>query len=477
MFFSAFRLAPAALLSLLVAGFPAVSDAQRTARTASSQAMHVPVEYHTLPNGLKVVLSPDRTSPTAVVAVYYNIGFRNEPKDRTGFAHLFEHMMFQGSENLGKMEFIKLVQSNGGLLNGSTRFDYTNYFQVVPSHVVETVLWAEADRMRGLDITQENLTNQQGVVKNEVRVNVLNQPYGGFPWIDLPMAANTNWYNAHNFYGDLEHLDAATLEDVDAFFRTFYSPNNAVVVVTGDIDSRQALGWIRKYFGDIPSATLPPTPDISEPRQTEERRAGRADPLAQRPALGLAYHVPERWTPEWFAFGLIDQILGQGRDSRMYDELVRKRGLTGSVAAGINWGLGNMYNYSGPMLWLVSMYHDNDKPADSLIAAVDAAIKPLLDAPVDQATLDRARVKVRSDLYSQIETFQGFGRADLLASFALFDDDPERINRIEAGFAAVTPELLHRTAREYLRNTNRTIFTITPAAAQSAAPAQPGSGL
>ncbi len=186
--------------------------------------LQVPVEYFTLKNGLKVVLSRDMTTPTAVVAVYYNIGFRNEPKDKTGFSHLFEHMMFQGSQNLGKMEFIRLVESNGGLLNGSTRFDFTNYFQVVPSHVLETMLWAEADRMRGLNIDADNLKNQQEVVKNEVKVNVLNQPYGGFPWIDLPMAANENWYNAHNFYGDLAHLDAATLDDVRSFFQHVLRP-------------------------------------------------------------------------------------------------------------------------------------------------------------------------------------------------------------------------------------------------------------
>ena len=149
--------------------------------------LQVPVTYYKLPNGLKVVLSPDKTAPTIAVGVYYNIGFRIEPKNRTGFAHLFEHMMFQGSQNLGKMEFIKLVQANGGTLNGSTRFDFTNYFEVMPSNKLETALWAEADRMRGLKITQENLTNQQGVVKNEVKVNVLNQPYGGFPWLDMPV--------------------------------------------------------------------------------------------------------------------------------------------------------------------------------------------------------------------------------------------------------------------------------------------------
>src|SRR5438046_7682335 len=219
---------------------PATRAAVSPPAAAGASRFTVPVDYYKLPNGLKVVLSPDKTAPTAVVAVYYNIGFRIEPRDRTGFAHLFEHMMFQGSQNLGKMEFIKLVQRNGGVLNGSTRFDFTNYFQIVPSHTLETILWAEADRMRGLAITQENLTNQQGVVKSEVRVNVLNQPYGGFPWLDLPQAANTNSYNAHNFYGDLADLDAATLGDSRSFFKTYYAPNNAEQAITGDFDSAQA---------------------------------------------------------------------------------------------------------------------------------------------------------------------------------------------------------------------------------------------
>jgi zinc protease len=437
--------------------------AQTGSAAAKGQSrLHVPIDYYKLPNGLKVVLSRDTTTPTVVVAVYYNIGFRTEPKDRTGFAHLFEHMMFQGSQNLGKMEFIRLVQSNGGLLNGSTRFDFTNYFQVVPSHVLETILWAEADRMKGLQITQENLKNQQEVVKNEVKVNVLNQPYGGFPWIDLPMAANTNWYNAHNFYGDLAHLDAATLDDVSAFFKTYYAPNNAALVISGDFDPPSAKGWIEKYFAPIPSAKLPAPPDLSEPRQEEERHAGRTDPLASRPALGLAYHVPDRGTPEWYAFGLLDQVLGQGPDSLLYDELVRKRALTGSVDAGINWGLGNMLDYSGPMLWIAQIFHDASTPSEKVLAAVDDVVGRVQQQPLDQATLDRALVKVRSALYASTEQFAGFGRANLLASFALFDDDPGRINRIEDEFAKITPALLQKTAKEYLRSTNRTVYKIAP---------------
>src|SRR5688572_7257529 len=252
-------------LFALAIGFGLPASAQST-----RAGINVPVTYYKLPNGLKVVLSQDRSSPLAVVAVYYNIGFRIEPRDRTGFAHLFEHLMFQGSKNLGKMEFIKLVESNGGVLNGSTRFDFTNYFAVVPAHKLETLLWAEADRMRGLDITQENLKNQQGVVGNEVKVNVLNQPYGTFPWIDLPMAAFTNWYNSHNFYGDLKDIEAATLADSKDFFNKWYSPKNAVLVVTGDFEEKDAKVWIDKYFAKLAAQTPDPLPDISEPRQTEE---------------------------------------------------------------------------------------------------------------------------------------------------------------------------------------------------------------
>jgi predicted Zn-dependent peptidase len=424
----------------------------------------IPIEYHKLDNGLKVVLSRDLSSPTAVVGVYYNIGFRIEPRDRTGFAHLFEHMMFQGSQHLGKNAFIGLVESNGGILNGSTRFDFTNYYQIIPSHTVETVLWGEADRMRGLNITQENLTNQQGVVKNEVKAGVLNQPYGGFPWLDLPQAANTNWYNAHNFYGDLAHLDAASLTDVQQFFKTYYAPNNAVLVVTGDIDTAQTLAWVKKYFAAIPMAKLPPQPDISEPRQEKEKRTNREDALANRPALAIGYHHPPRDTPEFYAMGLIDQLLVQGEDSRLHESLVQKRGLAGSVDGGANPGLGSMFDIKGPTLWTVYLIHDSSKPADEIIKVIDEEIARVQNTLVTKDELALTMVKRRSSLLAEQEQLVRFGRANLLASFALFDDDPGKINRLEAEFAKVTPELIQKTAREYLRPGNRTILTITPKA-------------
>jgi zinc protease len=429
---------------------------------SKTAGIRVPVTYYKLPNGLKVVLSPEHSAPLVTIAVYYNIGFRIEPRDRTGFAHLFEHLMFQGSKNLGKMEYIKLVEGNGGVLNGSTRFDFTNYFAVVPAHKAETILWAEADRMRGLDITDENLKNQQGVVGNEVKVNVLNQPYGSFPWIDLPMAAFQNWYNSHNFYGDLHDIEAATLVDAKTFAAKFYQPQNAVLIVTGDIDEAAVKGWVEKYFANIPSQKPEVFPDLTEPRQEAERSVTRTDPLATKPALAFGYQMPKRNTPEYFAMGLLDQILVQGEDSMLYQELIKNKNYASSLGGGINSSLGNMFNYNGPMLFDVNLIHDDKFTPQQVLASADAIIQQVQDKPVPQAVIDRALVKLRSGLYDTMTQFGGFGRADLLASYALFDDKPDNINLIESNFRKVTPELIQKTAREYLRKTNRTIVIIKP---------------
>jgi len=452
------------LLLTLVAAMP-----RRAA--AAPDEFHVPVEYYKLPNGLRVVLSPDHTAPTVCVGVYYHIGFRIEPRDRTGFAHLFEHMMFQGSQNLGKMEFIKLVQSNGGILNGSTRFDFTNYFEVTPSNKLETVLWAESDRMNGLAVTDDNLKNQQGVVGNEVKVAVLNAPYGGFPWIDLPMAANTNWYNAHNFYGDLSDIEAAKLPEVKKFFATYYAPNNAVLAIVGDFDPAEAKTFVEKYFGPIKASQLPPQPNLTEPRQEKEKQVTRKDPLAPRPAIAVGYHMPERNTPEYYAMGLLMEMLIQGDDGLFRQELVQKRGLTDSVDGGINL-LGNMYDYQGPMLFSANLQFDTTTKPETILSAIDTVVEPLRSKPVDQKTLDRAMVKLRSDLYDTMGEFSGFGLMDLLASFALFDDDPGRVNSLVPEFRKVTPEILQKTAQEYLRPTNRTVVLLEPGQTAAGTPAK-----
>jgi Predicted Zn-dependent peptidases len=401
--------------------------------------LKVDYTYYKLDNGLKVVLSQNTSAPLVTVAVYYNIGFRIEPRNRTGFAHLFEHMMFQGSKNLGKMEYIKLVQSNGGILNGSTRFDFTNYFAIVPAHKLETLLWAEADRMSGLDITEDNLINQKGVVTNEVKVNVLNQPYGGFPWLDLPQVANENWYNAHNFYGDLADLDAATLVDVKDFFSKYYIPNNAALVVTGDFDLNEAKAFIQKYFGKIPAGKLQPVPDIAEPLQQKEKISVKVDSLANKPALALGYKMPPVGSPEYFAMGVIDQILLQGQDSRLYRKLIAEKGYYSGISGGINSGLGNMFNYNGPMLWDMYLLHEGDVKAEDILHDIDEVITEVAEKPLSQEEINRALVKMRSNLYDVIEGSFGFGLADILACYALFYDDPGKVNSLEDSFRKVNP--------------------------------------
>ena len=444
---------------------PAAVEVAATPADAPPAAINIPIEYYRLDNGLKVVLSRDTTAPTVTVGVYYHIGFRIEPRGRTGFAHLFEHLMFQGSGNLGKMEFIRLVEGNGGVLNGSTRFDFTNYFQIVPAHVLETVLWAEADRMKALAITQANLENQQGVVKNEVRDNVLNQPYGGFPWLTMPQVANSNWFNAHNFYGDLADLDAATLEDAKAFFDTYYAPNNAVLVVAGDFDPATARAWIERHFASIPARPQPARPDLTEAVQQSEKRDSYVDRLAPRPALALAWQVPDRNTPQHYAFSLLDSILLQGEDSRLWQKLVQERGYAGSVGGGINL-LGNEFTYDGPMLWMLYLVHDPAAKPEAIIADIDAEIARIQAEPPTEEELARALTKLRASLYDLAGSSTRFGLLDLLASFALFDDDPDLINRLEANFRAVTPELISEVARTYLTPARRTVQVVEPGRAQ-----------
>src|SRR5258708_33889060 len=228
-------------------------------------------------------MSAAPAAPTVTVAVYYGIGFRVEPKGQAGFAHLLDHMMFQGSEHVKKFEHAKIVEANGGNLNGSTRLDYTNYYETLPSDRVETALWLEADRMRSLDVSGENLKNQQNVVSEEVRVNVLNQPYALFEWLDLWQNANQNWFNAHNFYGDLHDIEAAKIEDVRQFFKTYYAPNNAVLTIVGDVDAAAVRKMADKYFAAIPQQTIPKRPDVTAPPQTNDKRINHTHNLATLP--------------------------------------------------------------------------------------------------------------------------------------------------------------------------------------------------
>ncbi|OLF80882.1 peptidase M16 [Maricaulis sp. W15] len=431
------------------------------AQPATDDGLHIPLRYERLDNGLRVVLAEDHTVPTATVAVYYGVGYRNEPRGMTGFAHLFEHLFFAGSDNLPEPVFYYYISNMGGIANGSTRLDFTNYFGVVPANALDAYLWAEADRMATPTINLQNFQRERDVVRNEIFVNVINQPYGDWTWIDLPMVANENWHNAHNFYGDLSDLDAATVADARAFFEQYYTPRNAVLVVAGSFDSDDTLATINRFFGDIPAGPDLPDIDVSEPPQRAEKHSVMTDPLATLPGLAIAYHMPERGTPEYFAMILIDQILVRGGNARLRRRLVDDLGYGTAVSGGINL-LGNVFNYDGPMLWTASIIHDDAIAPDAVLGEFDTVIEALRQEPVSAETLASARSKFLTEFYSQLDYSTRFGVVDLLASFALFDDDPGRINRIEDGFEQVTPDLILETARTWLRPENRTVLELVP---------------
>ena len=436
------------------------------APAVSAQTLSVPVVYNKLPNGLRVVISENHAAPVVVVEVMYRIGFRIEPRGRTGFAHLFEHMMFQGSEHVPKFEHVKIVNENGGTLNGSTRFDHTNYFEVMPSNALELAMWLEADRMKSLKITPETLKNQQDVVSEEVRVNVLNQPYGAFEWLGLPQKANSNWYNAHNFYGDLKELEAANLNDVKQFFDTYYAPNNAVLVVSGDTTADEVMKLAEKHFGAIPQRPLPPRPDIKEPPQTAEKSFTESDKLARTPAVAFGYHLPDRMTKEFFALSLLDPLLVSDESAKMYQALIKENQIASNVSGGFNYGLGNNFDYNGPMLYTFRVDYRPDLTGADVLKVVDKVISAVQEHGITEDELKQAKVNFRSSFLENLESGGGFGRADLLAALALYDDDPNRINTILSDLEQITTLDVQQAAKRYLVPANRTTIDRRPEGAK-----------
>jgi predicted Zn-dependent peptidase len=428
------------------------------------KAPQIAIEQKMLSNGLRVVIAPDSAAPVVTVGVYYKIGFRLEPQGRSGFAHLFEHMMFQGSANAPKMEHIKLINSSGGVLNGSTMYDVTNYYEAVPSNALGRVLWLEADRMRTLKVDDENLNNQRDVVKEEVRVNVLNQPYGGFPWLDMPPVAFRNWANAHNFYGDFADLDAASLADVQAFFKTYYLPNNAVLLILGDVKPEEGFSLAEKYFADIPAGPKPPFADPAEPAQIEERSGHVEEKFGTLPAIAIGYVLPPRSSPEWCAMGLLDQALHGGRAGRIHRNLVLEK----QIAVEADGGVDDIFGYNGPAQMTTKILYKPEISADATVAAFDAVIHEVQEKGITADELEQLKIKWRSDYYAMLEGGRGgympkYGLMHLLACFSLFDGEPQLVNTILDGFLQVTPEQVRASAKKYLRKENRAIVFRAPA--------------
>ena len=431
---------------------------------------NLPIETKTLDNGLTVVVSEDHSSPTVGVSVVYHVGMRLEPKNRTGFAHLFEHLMFEGTPNAPEGVFDKVISGGGGRNNGSTRPDFTNYIETAPVSALESILWLEADRMKTLDFKPETLKTQQDVVKEEIRVNVKNQPYGGFMWIDIGQHAFSKWENNHDGYGSFKDLEGATLEDVRGFHRDFYGPNNAVLGISGDVTPEQAFALAQKYFGAIPSRPTPKAGDFSEGLNTAEKRIEQSDALAQVPAIAAAWKMPDRGSKDQAPMAVLGELLAGGDASRFYQGLVKGREIALNVDS--LYGLTSPWEYDGPTLFTIFALYKPNGSADAVLKAMDEEIAKVAAEGVDDATLRRVKTAMLADWYNGLESF--LSRADTLAKLQTLWGDAKVANEIPGWIEAVTSADVQRVARTYLTAANRTVIDRKPAP-KPVAPAAPAA--
>ena len=437
------------------------------ALAATAGAITIPKVTYTdtrLKNGLRVVISPDRAAPVVSVAVAYNVGSRNERKGRTGFAHLFEHLMFKGSQNVADGELAGLIENYGGSHNGQTDKDHTLYFEQVPSNQLDMVLFLEADRMRAPAITQENINNQREAVKEERRLRMDNQPYGRTSEV-IGELLFENFANEHSIIGSMADLDAASLQDFTDFFKMYYAPNNAVLAIAGDVDAKGALEKARKYFDSIPTGPPPPALDTTEPVQKEERRTVVNDPLARLPLVDVAYQIPGGINADMDALSALATVMGSGRSSRLYDHLVRQQ-VAVDVGAGVVSAKGPTFMY------LEGMAGPGKDPA-AVEKAIYAEIEKVQKGPIQEWELDKARNAARRGLVGSLGS--SLQRAILLARFTVFYNDPGLINTRYERIAALKIDDLQRVARQYLVPANRAVVITVPAK-KPGAPAAPGAG-
>jgi zinc protease len=431
------------------------------ALAANPSAVRIPLATHTLKNGLKIVVSEDHSSPIFGVCVAYGVGFRIEPQGRTGFAHLFEHMMFEGTPDAPKGVFNQVVEGAGGSFSADTRYDRTQFVEAAPLPALDDVFWLEADRMKTLAFSQKTLDNQRNVVKEEVRTNVLNKPYGLFYVLDLPGKAFDTFPNNHNFYGDFHDLDAATVANVRDFYEKYYAPNNAVVVVVGDVKPQEVFAKAEKYFGGIPRRNVPPHPNISEAPQQGERRSIEHDPLAKLPAFAIGYRMPAHGSHAAIVAAVTGEMLHNGRASLLYQSLVEQKKVAVMASGGLDWPLGNPYEYNGPTLMTSLIMSPPGTSLAAVLSAYDGAIDHLASVGPTPEQLQRTINKMRSDLIDQFG--QPMERASMLAEATLYDGNPDAINRIPPELAAVTPLDVQEFAQKFLVAQNRTIIERLPA--------------
>jgi zinc protease len=431
-----------------------------SAQAPAAVSWKLPVFVKKLPNGLTVVVSPDHTTPTFGIATVYRIGFRLEPKGRTGFAHLFEHMMFQGTPVAPKGTLGRVIEGGGGAMNGSTRYDHTNYIASAPVSALDAVLWLDADRMKALDFSDKNLKNQQEVVKEEIRGNVLNRPYGLFFWTDVVGTAFDKWENSHDGYGSFSDLDAAKIADVKSFFETYYAPNNAVVSIAGDVDPKEVFAKVEKYYGALPSRPQPKRPDVSEGPNSAERWVTQSDALAQVPGIAVGFKMPGRASPDYVPAAVLGEVLAGGNASRLYQGLVKGKGSLVRIQGGLNWPLGDPWEIEGPTMMTFFGLYKPETDAKAVVAAMGDIIAQIAKEGISAEELARVKTQLESNLYTSIE--DPISRANMLALAQLFMGDAAKLNELPAQIRAVTVEDVRRVASTWLAPTNRTVVDRRP---------------
>jgi zinc protease len=410
-----------------------------------------------LKNGLRVIIAEDHTTPVFSVAVTYNVGSRNERPGRTGFAHLFEHMMFKGSENVGSGEHFALIFGNGGNMNGSTNKDRTNYFEQLPVNQLDLALFLESDRMRTLAsaITPENLQNQISTVQEERRQGVDNQPYGK-TYEAVDDLAYESFPYKHSVIGSMADLGAATVDDVKSFFTTYYAPNNAVLAIVGDVKTQDCLARVQKFFESIPSQAPPAPVVIDEPLQKAEKRQSIEDGLARLSRLDLVYHIPQSLTPDHDALTVLASVLSGGRSSRLYENVVRQQQLATNANASAD-------ESRGPGLFRIVAMVAPGKTAPDLEKAILAELEKVKTGAIESWEIDKARNAMRASYIRGLGTT--IGRAVMLSQFAVYYGDPGLINTRPERISKLTAADIQRVATKYLTAENRTVVVTVPKAA------------
>ncbi|HEV7683693.1 MAG TPA: pitrilysin family protein [Pyrinomonadaceae bacterium] len=432
------------------------------AGTSQSQVRMARINFQekNLPNGMRVLSAVDHSSPTVAIQVWYHVGSKDDPEGRSGFAHLFEHIMFKATKNMKSEMMDRLTEDVGGFNNAFTNPDVTVYYEVVPSNYLETLLWAEADRLSGLTVDEPNFKSERSVVQEEYRQSYQAPPYGMLDYLIEQQSFTVHPYKRPTI-GSIEDLEAASVENVRRFHETFYRPDNATLVVVGDFDPKQLDGWVTKYLATIPKPSIPlPRVDVKEPERTAERRITHHGANVPLPAIAITYLTPSEKSPDSEALQVAATILGEGDSSRLYKSLIYEQQVAQSADA-----ITDLREDAGVFYFNVVLA--SEKKPEDVERALLAEIKKIQDAPVSVAELNKAKNQLVTNELRQRETSSG--KALALGQSAVLLGDPNRVNTDLAKLQAVTAADVQRVMKKYFTANNRLVIYYLPEAAKTSA--------